>query len=222
MIPITVLHRRSAMPESTRRSTLNQELIRRMVNTSEKVPMSKRLEIVDKYAQKMINSEYSVDMTRQTIVGGLKGYERLLSLSRDPSNPKWKPLHLAAKWNPRNRRIAKQLAKTNWFKERSEVEPPLSSQQEDLNCRFSIHKDGKGPVEKPETIQDGQKQNEDFQKAGQQDQVDGKVRQDRTKKRGSNRRTITPGGVKKVEKAKKRKERRKVEKWGEGNRRGKA
>ena len=72
MIPITVLHRRSAMPESTRRSTLNQELIRRMVNTSEKVPMSKRLEIVDKYDQKMINSEYSVDMTRQTIVGGLK------------------------------------------------------------------------------------------------------------------------------------------------------
>ena len=204
------------MPESTRRSTLNQELIRRMVNTSEKVPMSKRLEIVDKYAQKMINSEYSLDMTRQTIVGGLKGYERLLSLSKDLSNPKWKPLHLAAKWNPRNRRIAKQLAKTNWYKEKSEVEPPPSSQQEELNCRFSIHKDGKGPAEKPELVQDDQKQDadssEEFQKVGQQDQVDGKARQGKNKKRGSNRRTITLGGLKKVEKAKKRKERQKVRK----------
>ena len=148
MIPITVLHRRSAMPESTRRSTLNQELIRRMVNTSERVPMSKRLEIVDKYAQKMVNSEYSVEMTRQTIVGGLKGYERLLSLSKDHQNPRWKPLHLAAKWNSRNRRISKQLSNTNWYKEKTEVDSPVSRNYEELKCGFSIHKDGKAPEEK--------------------------------------------------------------------------
>ena len=39
--------------------------------------------------------------------------------------------------------------------------------------------------------------------------MDGKARQERTKKRGSTRRTITLGGLKKVEKAKKRKERKK-------------
>ena len=100
---------------------------------------------MDKYAQKMVNSEYSVEMTRQTIVGGLKGYERLLSLSKDHQNPKWKPLHLAAKWNSRNRRIAKQLSKTNWFKEKTEVDPSASSHQEDSKWSFSIHKDGKGP-----------------------------------------------------------------------------
>ena len=53
MVPNMVLHRRSAMPEGTRRATLNQELIRRMVNTSEMVGMKKRLEIVDRYAQKL-------------------------------------------------------------------------------------------------------------------------------------------------------------------------
>ena len=57
MIPNTVLHRRSAMPEGTRRATLNQELIRRMVNTSEQVPMDTSLEIIDKYAGKLLNSE---------------------------------------------------------------------------------------------------------------------------------------------------------------------
>ena len=38
MVSPMVLHRRSAMPEGIRRATLNQELIRRMVNTSERVP----------------------------------------------------------------------------------------------------------------------------------------------------------------------------------------
>ena len=61
------------------------------------------------------------------IVGGLKGYERLLSLSKDLNNPKWKPLHMAASWNSRNRRIAKQRSKTNWYKGKEEVEPPTTS-----------------------------------------------------------------------------------------------
>ena len=87
-IPNMVLHRRSAMPEATRRATLNQELIRRMVNTSEMVSNEKRVEIVDSYAEKLMNSEYPLDQTRNIIIGGLKGYERLLSLSMDKKNPK--------------------------------------------------------------------------------------------------------------------------------------
>ena len=93
---------------STRRATLNQGLVRRMVNTSEMVGDKKRVEIVDKYTEKLMNSEYPLDQTRNIIIGGLKGYERLLSLSKDIKNPKWKPLHMAAGWNARNRRIAKQ------------------------------------------------------------------------------------------------------------------
>ena len=56
--PITVLHARSAIPEATRRATLNQEMIRRMTNTSELVGEEIRLVIVDEYGQKLINSEY--------------------------------------------------------------------------------------------------------------------------------------------------------------------
>ena len=43
-------------------------------------------------------------------MGGLKGYERLLSLSKDRINPKWKPLHMTARWDGNNRRIAKPQA----------------------------------------------------------------------------------------------------------------
>jgi hypothetical protein len=114
MVPNMVLHRRRAMPEATRRATLKQELIRRMVNTSEMVSNERRVEIVNKYAEKLMNSEYPLDQTRNIIIGGLKGYELLLSLSMDMKNPKWKPLNMAAGWNARKRRIAKQ----------SELEPP--------------------------------------------------------------------------------------------------
>ena len=71
--PATVLHARSAIPEATRRATLNQEMIRRMTNTSELVEEDVRLEIVDTYAQKLINSEYGLASMRGFVNGGLKG-----------------------------------------------------------------------------------------------------------------------------------------------------
>ena len=136
--PITVLHARSAIPEATRRATLNQEMIRRMTNTSELVEEKTRLGIVDEYAQKLINSEYGINNTRGFIIGGLKGYERLLSLSKDIGNPRWKPLHLAASWNAKSRRNAKKLSKTNWYKGKSEVDlsaaaPPVDNVEKEAN-----------------------------------------------------------------------------------------
>ena len=184
MVPKMVIHRRSAMPESTRRATLNQELIRRMVNTSEMVDMTKRLEIVDNYATKLINSEYTLEQTRNTLVGGLKGYERLLSLSRDTKNPRWKPLHMPARWNARNRRIAKMKAKNNWYKGKDEVEPPTRSSQ----------------VEADHTEETCQEAGKVKEKAGSK------------KKRGISKGTITLGGLKKVEKARKRRMKQRLSK----------
>jgi hypothetical protein len=67
--------------------------------------MEKRIDIIDKYAQKVIKSECSLEQTRNAIIAGLKGYERLLSLSKDLNNPRWKPLHSSAGWNSKNRRL---------------------------------------------------------------------------------------------------------------------
>ena len=78
-----------------------------MVNIAEDMDMTKMIEIVDDYIQKLINSEYSVEESRKVIIGGLKGYEHLLSLSKDRSNPRWKQLHMAGSWNQKNRIMAK-------------------------------------------------------------------------------------------------------------------
>jgi hypothetical protein len=57
MVSRTVFMKRSAMPENTRMTTLNQEMVRRMVKRSELVDMDTRLEVVDNYAKKLINSK---------------------------------------------------------------------------------------------------------------------------------------------------------------------
>ena len=117
-----VLQSRSAMPENMKIATLNQEVIRRMVNTSEDLDDSIRLEVVDNYARKIINSGYGLNQTRNVMVGGLKGYERKLKLSKDVTNPKWQPLHPPASFNIQARRKKKILEKNNWFKKTSSHE----------------------------------------------------------------------------------------------------
>ena len=67
--------------------------------------------MVDEYAQKLINSGYSIAQTRDIIVAGLKGYEKKLSLSRDKSSKKWRPLHAPACYNQQARRTVEQEAK---------------------------------------------------------------------------------------------------------------
>ena len=69
-----VIQKRSAMPENMRVSTLTQEVIRRMMNTSEKIVQDERNEVVDTYAKKLVNSGYSLEQSRKFIVSGLTGY----------------------------------------------------------------------------------------------------------------------------------------------------
>ena len=45
-----VIQPRSAMPENMRVATLSQEVIRRMMNTSEQLDISDRNKVVDNYA----------------------------------------------------------------------------------------------------------------------------------------------------------------------------
>ena len=57
----TVLNIRTAMSEDSKMRSLANELIRRMMTTSEKVSMEVRRKVVDDYAQKLFNSGYRLD-----------------------------------------------------------------------------------------------------------------------------------------------------------------
>ena len=64
-----VLQRGSAMPENMKVASLNHEMIRRMMNTSEEIDITVRTEVVDEYAQKLIKL-FKLDQTRNILVGG--------------------------------------------------------------------------------------------------------------------------------------------------------
>ena len=50
IVLLMVLHKRSALPEEVRRATLDQEVVRRMINTSQALLIEDRLRIIDDYA----------------------------------------------------------------------------------------------------------------------------------------------------------------------------
>jgi hypothetical protein len=58
MASTQTIQKRSAMPENGRMATLNQELVRRMLNTSEDLNMKERLGVIDNYCQKLTDSGY--------------------------------------------------------------------------------------------------------------------------------------------------------------------
>ena len=57
-----VIQKSSAMPENMRMATLNQEVIMRMLNTSERLDIGYRLQVLDDYAGKLVNSGYAWSM----------------------------------------------------------------------------------------------------------------------------------------------------------------
>ena len=68
----------SALPENSKITSLTNEMVRRMSNTSELLSDKVRIRVVDEFAQKMINSGYQLVQARRVVMGGLKGYERKL------------------------------------------------------------------------------------------------------------------------------------------------
>ena len=122
-----VIQKKSAMPENMKIATLNQEVVRRMMNTSEELDMGERCQVLDNYCQKMSNSGYEVKQMRHIVIGGLTGYERRLQLSKNKTNPKWRPLHEGAHFNVVGRRKKKMLAKSEWFKKKRENDDLVES-----------------------------------------------------------------------------------------------
>ena len=61
----------SALPEITLRSSLRQEIIRRMINLHFDLPLEEKLEILDNFYLKMVKSGHSQDFARTIFVEAL-------------------------------------------------------------------------------------------------------------------------------------------------------
>ena len=92
MCPNRVLQKDTALSDSTVRSSLTQEVIRRMLCCSLDLPLAKRQEVLSVYSQKLLNSGFSLASAQLTLVHGITRYLEMLRCSRLPvTNPKYKP-----------------------------------------------------------------------------------------------------------------------------------
>jgi hypothetical protein len=108
-----VIQKDSAIPENIKMSSLNAEVVRRMLNTSELLPMGDRVAALDNICQKMANSGYKLEQNRRTALGGIKGYETKLARSRRGGQA----LHEGAAASQSARSRKKLMQKSNWFKD---------------------------------------------------------------------------------------------------------
>ena len=110
----TVIQKRSALGESVKVASHSQNMFRRMSNTSELLPDSERIRIVNDFASQLLRSGYSRKQSQDIVVNGLRGYESL-RLRAEKGEAK---LHRPAEDGLEERTRKKILSKGNWFKQK--------------------------------------------------------------------------------------------------------
>ena len=111
----STVHYKSAMGESTKHQILSQEMIRRLMNTSEGLPEEQLQEITDNYAVKLHNSGYNLEQIRRIILAGIKGY----GAKKARCEKEGRSLRRTAGESQGARYKSKLLGKSTWFKKKS-------------------------------------------------------------------------------------------------------
>ena len=110
---ITV-QRRTAMAEDAKVQIVSNDLVRRLLNTSEELGEEYRLRVVNDYTQKLANSGYKREQLKRIIANGIKGYEA----RKRRSIVEGRKLHRTSVDSQGARTRRKLLARTTWFKKR--------------------------------------------------------------------------------------------------------
>ena len=135
--PFCILEK-SALPDNTKISSLSQEVVRRMLHTSELVPQEERNQILEIFTSKLKLSGYRMDQVREIVKAGLKGYERKLQKAKNNGNS----VHRDAKSTVGLRFKKKISAKMNWFKNKNKKEEPTRTGKDKGNNKKFLGKKG--------------------------------------------------------------------------------
>ena len=107
-----VLMEKNALPHRMKITTLTQEIIRRMKNTSRTIGKKRRAVILTNFMKKIMKYGYGAKTRRNVAIAGLKGYYRMVKTEeeggRRVNRPRWE--------RTRERRFKKLGGKANWFK----------------------------------------------------------------------------------------------------------
>ena len=113
---------RTALSENTKYSSLSQEVVRRLLHTSRRLPDSTRMDKLEELSQKMANSHHSLKFIKEILTSGIKSYTTKVKNSLlDKKHPEYKPLYMATNFKAVERWKTKQMAKENWYLDRNEL-----------------------------------------------------------------------------------------------------
>ena len=115
------------MGEDANVQVVSNDLVRRLLNSSEDLGKAAKIKIVDEYTQKLANSGYKGEQLKKIITNGIKGYEgkrrRALIAGRE--------LHRTAKESQGARAKKKLLSRTTWFRRRKNNKEPKEGFKEE-------------------------------------------------------------------------------------------
>ena len=119
------------------RSSLRQEVVRRLLNMHLDLDLKEKLHVLDLFYDKMVKSGHNHDFIRVIFVEGLLKFESMVKNSfLEESSPKFRPLYMANDYDRENRARDKFLKKFNWYD--TEIEVDKNSWKADIPQALKI------------------------------------------------------------------------------------
>ena len=120
MCPNRVLQKYSALSIDCIRSSLTQDVVRRLLNCSENLSNVEKAEILSTFSRKMLNSGHSPASVQILLVHGVVKYQEIVRRSKLPrEHPNFQPIHFDKDFKKCERKLRKSLAKSGWYSSES-------------------------------------------------------------------------------------------------------
>ena len=107
----TVIMANSAQPWGQKRTTLTQELIRRLLNCSKELGCETRRKHLSRFMQLLKNSGYSETFRAEILRSGLQGYNKIVNADKQGTRPMFRPKD----WRKAARWLDKKKKKKSWL-----------------------------------------------------------------------------------------------------------
>ena len=101
----------SAQPWGQKRTTLTQELIRRLLNCSKELDCETRRKHLSRFMQLLKNSGYSETFRAEILRSGLQGYNKMVVADKQGTRPMFRP----KEWRKSSRWLEKRKKKKGWL-----------------------------------------------------------------------------------------------------------
>ena len=105
-----VMRKEAATPDQMKRSTLAQDGVRRLMNTSQRLDRREKIQTLETYIKKVKRSGYNKEEVKDIITCSIKRYERKKEIAKKHG----KPLHRTGHSSLRARNLNVLTGKTTW------------------------------------------------------------------------------------------------------------